>query len=68
VRRLLRNPDLLAGWNSGRLFLKDLSRQRDIVASPEVFALLDVFSRPRTPPRCAALPVSAGWEARPSCA
>jgi SagB-type dehydrogenase family enzyme len=50
----VRNPDLLAGWNAGRLFIKDLSRQRDILASPEVFALLDVFSKPRTPEEAAA--------------
>jgi SagB-type dehydrogenase family enzyme len=57
VRRLLRNPDLLAGWNAGRLLVKDLSRQRDVLASPEVFALLDLFSKPRTPGEAAdALP------------
>jgi hypothetical protein len=54
VRRLLRNPDLLAGWNAGRLVVKDLGRQRDVLASPEVFALLDVFSKPRTPEEAAA--------------
>ncbi len=48
MRRLLRNPDILIGWDEGRLFVKDLTGQREIGSSPEIVALLDLFTKGRT--------------------
>ncbi|HEY7368994.1 MAG TPA: SagB family peptide dehydrogenase [Thermoanaerobaculia bacterium] len=48
MNRLLRSPDILVGWEAGRLFVKDLAGQRTIRSSPEIVSLLDLFGKPRT--------------------
>ena len=55
MTRLLRSPDILVGWDRERLFVKDLAGQREIVSSPEIVALLDLFGKPRTPAGAADL-------------
>lgn len=55
MSRLLRSPDILVGWDAGRLFVKDLAGQREILSSPEIVALLDLFGKPRTPAGAADL-------------
>ena len=47
--RLLRNPDLLIYWLAEELFVKDLQKGTRAIASADVIAILDVFSRPRHP-------------------
>jgi SagB-type dehydrogenase family enzyme len=55
LSRLLRNPDVLVGWSEGQLFVKDLAAHREIVSSPEIVALLDLFTKPCTPVAAAGL-------------
>lgn len=55
MSRLLRSPDILVGWDEGRLLVKDLAGQREILSSPEIVALLDLFGKPRTPAGAADL-------------
>ena len=55
MSRLLRSPDILVGWDEGRLLVKDLAGQREIRSSPEILALLDLFGKPRTPAGAADL-------------
>ena len=47
--RLRRNPDLLIYWLAEELFVKDLQKGTRAIASADVIAILDVFSRPRHP-------------------
>jgi len=42
------NPDLLIYWGEGRLLVRDLSSGREVLASPEVVTLLDLFRQART--------------------
>ncbi|MFN2387851.1 MAG: SagB family peptide dehydrogenase [Thermoanaerobaculia bacterium] len=55
MSRLLRSPDILVGWDAERLFVKDLAGQREILSSPEIVSLLDLFGEPRTPAAAADL-------------
>lgn len=48
-RRWLRSPDLLIYWDREGLVVKDLASRTNVVATPEILSVLDVFSRSRTP-------------------
>jgi SagB-type dehydrogenase family enzyme len=53
LKRLVRSPDLLIAWSGGRICIRDLAQKREILASPEIVALLTVFDRPRAPEEAA---------------
>ena len=63
MSRLLRNPDLLIYWLDEDLFVKDLRRGTRAIASADVIAVLDAFSRPRDPAK--AIEALEGSEAGP---
>ncbi|HEU5249059.1 MAG TPA: hypothetical protein VFW15_03660, partial [Thermoanaerobaculia bacterium] len=59
--RVVRNPDLLLYWLDEQLFIKDLRKGTRAIASTEVIAVLDAFSRPRHPTK--AIEALEGYEA-----